>query len=31
MSIGGVLAALEANYLTEEDCWDEVDLDKIDG
>ncbi len=29
MSIGGILAALEANRLTEEDAWDKVDLTKI--
>lgn len=29
MSCGGVLAALEANYLTEEDPWDSVKLDNI--
>ncbi len=29
MSCGGLLAALEANYLTEEDPWDKVDLNTI--
>jgi len=29
MSVGGVLAALEANYLKAEDPWDSVDLAKI--
>jgi cellulose synthase (UDP-forming) len=29
MSVGGILAALEANYLKAEDPWDSVDLDKI--
>lgn len=29
MSCGGVLAALEANYLTEEDPWDKVHLNNI--
>ena len=29
MSVGGVLAALEANYLKAEDPWDSVDLEKI--
>ena len=29
MSVGGVLAAIEANFLSEEDPWDRVDLDGI--
>jgi cellulose synthase (UDP-forming) len=29
MSCGGLLAALEANYLTEEDAWDTVNLNDI--
>ena len=29
MSVGGILAALEANYLKAEDPWDSVDLNKI--
>lgn len=29
MSFGGLLAALEANYLTEEDPWDTVNLNNI--
>ena len=29
MSVGGILAALEANSLTEEDAWDSVNLNKI--
>ena len=29
MSCGGLLAALEANYITEEDPWDKIDLNTI--